>query len=467
MQLNPRGERRRRRALTLCLLAFVSALALVVPTPAEAGGFFLLPHGARTLGRGGAGAVGVHDLNALWYNPALLGGVEGNLLMLDATLVGQSVTFSRAPRTLDNGDVITYQPVDNEASALPVPQLGFATDLGQPDLRLALGAFAPNAAASKYPVKGPQRYTIIDTEGSTLLTVELAAAYRLTDWLWVGAGFQNVIVNLRLVNMVSGYPGAVGDPEDGDFDILLQTELAAVFNPSGNLGVFVGKPEGIQFGLSAQLPVQIKDDEAKVTQRLPDHVLFDQAEIKGDTVAGEFDFPWIVRAGVRWAAPRWDVELNLVYEGWSTLDKIRTTPDNIEVENVPGVGTIPVGALSINRDFQDLFSLRLGGDFEVVPEVLTLRAGAAVEQSAIPTKTLSVLQVDANKLALGLGATIVAADGVEIDVGYGHIFYETTEVTDSAVLQLNPTNPKGAIAVGNGTYEASADLFGLGVRYGF
>jgi len=470
MSLSPLPTTGRTPALAACALAATAAMVTLplAPEPAHAGGFFIPPHGVRVLGRGGAGVVGVWDLNALWYNPALLAGIEtDNLVLVDATVARQAVTFSRAPRLLDNGEQLTFAPVDNDAAPLPIPQVGFASSFGVKGLHVAFGAFAPNGASSKYPIDGPQRYTIIDSEGSLFITTELAAAYQVTDWLWVGAGVQNMTVTLRLVNKVSGYPGAIGDAEDPDLDILLQTEGSAPFNLSGNLGAFIEPTDGLQFGLSVQLPVHIKDDDARVTQRLPDHVLFDQAEIKGDTVSSEFDFPWIFRGGVRYEAPSWDVELDVVHERWSSLDAIRTTPQGIEVQNVPGLGTIPVGALNIPRHFQDLWSLRLGSDVEVLKDVWTVRGGVALEQSAVPTRTLSVLQVDMNKLAIGLGASYQPAKDIWVDFGYAHVFYASADVTDSEVRQLNPTNAEGAVVVGNGRYEASADLGGAGVRIGF
>ena len=140
----------------------------------------------------------------------------------------------------------------------------------------------------------------------------------------------------------------------------------------------------------------------------------------------------------------------------------------IEITDVePGVGSVAVGPLNIPRLYEDIVSVRLGGDYQVVPDKVWVRGGLLWEQSAIPTRTLSVLQVDMDKLVLGLGASAKLNEVVQLDVGYSRIFYLGGEVTDSIVEQLNPTNPDGAIVVGNGTYEASGDLFGIGARFNF
>ena len=124
-----------------------------------------------------------------------------------------------------------------------------------------------------------------------------------------------------------------------------------------------------------------------------------------------------------------------------------------------------VGPLNIPRLYENALSVRVGGDYELIAERLWLRAGGLWEESAVPTETLSVLQVDSDKFALGLGATWRVSPSVRIDLGYSHIFYVSQDVTDSVVEQLNPTNPEGAIVVGNGRYESSADLLGIGARF--
>jgi long-subunit fatty acid transport protein len=267
--------------------------------------------------------------------------------------------------------------------------------------------------------------------------------------------------------VTSGYPGFVGDPEDEDMDILLETNLGSYFNPSANVGAWVEATDGLEFGLSVQLPIHVEDEEAQVAARMPSNPLFDDAEMRGDTVKGSFDLPLIVRSGARVVGHTWDAELDVVYERWSVFEEIPTDPLNLEIINAPGIGTIPVGAMSVPREFEDTLSVRLGGDYSMVPDVFTLRAGGFWEQSAVPTKTLTVLQVDMDKVGFGLGGTWGPSQGVDVDFGYTHIFYFTAEVTDSKMRQLNSTNPEGTTVIGNGTYEASADLLGVGVRVGF
>ena len=87
----------------------VALLSVLVVSDAYAAGFFLPGRGVKPLGRGGAYvASSGQDLNALWYNPANLAGMEELQLTIDLSLIELGMEFTRAPRTTDNGDTVTF-----------------------------------------------------------------------------------------------------------------------------------------------------------------------------------------------------------------------------------------------------------------------------------------------------------------------------------------------------------------------
>jgi long-chain fatty acid transport protein len=456
------------RALLAAARIAVLVLFVVVDASAAhaAGGLFNPPHGVKTMGRAGAAVAGPADLNALWYNPALLAGLPdgSHELLIDANLVSQSVRFERAPRTFANGRTQFYRPVDNEAIPIPVPQIVYSSDFGLKDLHFAFGVYGPNGANSKYPVDGPQRYVIVDTEGSLIASQQLAVAWEPLEWLRLGAGLVNYTFILKRALVVSAYPGFAGDPEDEEFDALLVSEANVPFNPTGILGVWAAAPGGFEVGASFLFPKHVEDRDTVVQQRLPSHPFFDDAEVHGDSVVATFDLPAFLRVGARYVRPRWDLELDFVYEVHSGFKKVGTTPNDITVSGIPGVGEIPIASLDVPRNFTNSVSLRLGGDYEIVEGELTLRMGVLYESSAIPDETQSVLQVDADKIGVSLGGSWEASDTVSLDFGYTHLFFFERSVSNSIMKQLNPTNPEGAIVVANGVYNVSVDMLGVGLR---
>lgn len=450
------------------LICLVSGVTLLPAAPVEAAGFYLPGRGVRPLGRAGAFvASGEGNLNSLWYNPANLTLSDGLKLTIDAGLINLNSDFTRAPRTDENGEQITYGKVSNESAPQASPQLLIGGPTGVDGLSWAAGFYAPYMSPVTYPESGSQRYTIISNSGSIMAFFHAALAYEVGDSFRIGAGFQNAIASFRLVSITSGYTGLHGRPEDSELDILSKVEMSDYFIPTGNLGVWVKLGEYVEAAMSVQGPVTVDDANAKLTVRMPSSPEFDNAELSNNTIGAKMQIPPVFRVGFRFVNDPIDIELTGVWEGWSSFDEIRATPKNTEVTGLPGIGSIPVGPLSIPQNAHDTYSLRLGGDYRVSTD-LSLRAGLGYETSSIPDEYYSVFLPDADKYTLAAGLTWGFSD-LEIDFGAAYYLYSDRTITNSKVRQINPTDTdqKLATIVGNGEYSASYLVLGLGVNYAF
>jgi long-chain fatty acid transport protein len=448
--------------------ALTCALALLLSTQALASGFYLPGHGIRPLGRAGAYVVsGEQNLNSLWHNPANLAGMEDLQLTIDLALINLSFDFQRAPRTLDNGDIETYEQVSNEAAPKPDPQILIGGKFFIKNMSWAFGVYAPYLSAHTFPEKGAQRYVLVDNDGSLAGFFHFALAYALGENMRFGAGIQIVPASFKFVNMASGYTGLFGKPEDPDLDILSEITLTSILNFSGNMGFWVRLSEHVQAAISVQLPVVFSTDDSKMRARLPSHPAFNNAKLSGDSLAGSLEFPLVVRGGLRYMNDSFDLELALVYENWSAFDEIRATPNEIKVEGVPGLGSIPVGPLSIPQNWTNTYSVRLGGDFNVAKNLI-LRAGYAFDSSAVPDEYYSVFIADGNKHLLSLGGTYEMGSW-SIDAGFGYYLIGDRTITNSKVRQINPTDEDNVLTtvIGNGEYSQTYMAGGLGVNYTF
>jgi long-subunit fatty acid transport protein len=449
-------------ALTALLLASLCS------ADALAGGFFLPGKGVRPLGRGGAVvASGQGDLNSIWYNPANLATLTDTTVTVDLALIDLAFTFDRAPRTLENGDVVTFEQVQNAAPPKADPQLliggSFADGLGW-----GFGVYAPYLSGHTFPEDGPQRYTLIDNDQSLLLYTHFAVGWQLNDHIRIGAGFQNVFTNFVLTTKVSGYVGAFGDPEDPDLDILTEATVSSLFNPTGNAGVWVKLHERVEAALSFQLPVTMRDRDAKMRIRLPDHPAYTNARQSGDSIDTSLTFPLMARLGARLVQPSWDLELALTYENWESFDKIQANPNDVSVDGVPGLGSILVAPLALPMNWKDTLSAALGGQVNV-HEDWDVRAGYTFETNTIPDDYYSVFLADATKHQLSAGATWRAGESLSIDLAGSYFIMPDRVVTDSKVRQINPADTEQELTtvVGNGTYAQRYMIFGLGLNYTF
>lgn len=156
-----------------------------------------------------------------------------------------------------------------------------------------------------------------------------------------------------------------------------------------------------------------------------------------------------------------------MWEGWSSFEEIKATPNDIEVEGVPGIGSIPVGPLSLPHYWRDTVSVRLGGDYKV-DDTLTVRGGYNFETGAIPDGYYNVFAPDSDKHTLAAGMTW-AFDGWELDASTAYYLFSDRQISTSNVRQINPTDADNELAtvVGNGEYSSRYVVLGLGVNYRF
>jgi long-chain fatty acid transport protein len=427
---------------------------------------FLPGRGVRPLGRGGAFTAGADDLDSISYNPAGLGELAdvrrtgGRYhLAVDLGLVSEDVSYTR----VDSGGVV--QPtVRNSASPTPIPTVGLAVALRE-DLVAAVGLFAPYTALPTYPLDGPQRYSLVSLDGTVIANAEAALAWAPSEHLRIGGGLQLVMLNFSTVVVFTGCPGStLCTPEDRDFDAASEVRDTAMA-PSGNFGV-QGIWEKVRLGAAVQLPTWISSQAKVRVPALPRSAYFDNAHIEGDRAQLEFTLPLVARVGIELrpgAGLR--VEGELDYEAWSLHDAIKLDPRGMRIVGAPGTDSYDLGSMTVRRNFDDTFSLHLGVEWAAL-DWLTLRGGWTYEPSAVPDAYMSVLTPDGDKQVVGVGAGL-SLSRFQFNAVYAHVAQAPRDIHDSASYAQNPVRPPAQIPVGNGHYDVSGDIFGVGLSTAF
>jgi long-subunit fatty acid transport protein len=254
-------------------------------------------------------------------------------------------------------------------------------------------------------------------------------------------------------------------PEDPGFDTLTQVDTDSAFTPSGVIGAqFVFAK--FRAGLNFQLPFFVRSS-GTVASRLPTDPFFANAQIHGSAIDVNFNLPLTVRLGFEYKiVPRLRVELDMDYEAWSMQQSFKIIPHGVYISGVPGIGNYYLNTMTLVRGLNDTFAVHLGGEADVIKKRvggMVLRAGWALETSATPNETASVLTPDALKNIITIGGALLLGP-VRLDLGYAHVFFADRDVTNSRSLQLNPIQPALAVAVGNGRYTASADVLTAGLE---
>ncbi len=444
-----------------------SLMLFLAWSDAMAGGYYLPDRGVRAFSRGGAFTAGCDDLSALWYNPATLAGQHGTIVHLDSALINMNLDFQRYPVPEVGQD---YEAVQNQADPLPDPSLSLSSDFGLEDWVFALGAYGPYAYLSNYPEDGSQRYALVRSDNFGY-DLEGAIAYQPLDGLRLGAGLALVSLSINNTMAAASYPGLFGGPEERDQDGYVQFVAGDSFRPSVVIGMWLrpgrwfGSDFGLELGFSVMSGVSF-NAKGDLYGRLPDHYYWDGVTLDPEVpkVQTQFSFPWLVRAGLRYLDEHLglDGEVDFVWEGWSCFDSLQvSTIGPAYYRDVPTIGDYLVPSMTLERHFKDTWSVRAGGSWHPL-DWLVVRMGGYFETGASPDEYFSVATPDGDKWALAMGAGVVLG-AFELDMGYMHIFQldKDIPVATSKIVQVNTSNPEGAVTVGGGRYSVGYDVFGL------
>lgn len=138
----------------------------------------------------------------------------------------------------------------------------------------------------------------------------------------------------------------------------------------------------------------------------------------------------------------WDIEADLTWANNSALDTIQIRFPG----DASGKGTLPVagvagGEIPPNADqkrgYKDVIGIRVGGDYNVIPDKLALRAGTFFETSAAEAQYQNIDFAASSRFGLALGGTYRLRFGegdktsaLEIMAGFGHVFFAEQSRTD-------------------------------------
>ncbi len=501
------------RAAALCLL--------LLPAAARAGGFEVTSQGTVPLGRGGAYAARASDPMMILYSPAALADLHAPELLLDTHLVfyracadrsgtwgtnggGASANVSRFGRLSDYADE-PIPEVCRDGGVGVTPNLLFALPLTD-GLGIGLGLLTPAGAGASRWGDGditlggrrpsPVRYMLAETD-SMLLDWSLGVGYRPIPELALG-----VTAHWAMAWSESATFVAFGTPEDPAYDVRSEIEVSDLLIPGFTATVKVTPWRWLE----AVVGVRWHDDVTATGEAeliFGEYATNEMAEGHTATVHNPVeDFAITTPQQTRvWASFRYahlresaalpdsrgrdpmrdelfDVELTVGYEFNSRVDAFRTdVPEDTTLEAIAyGPGGVEVAVPParvpdrvVPKGWKDQLTLHLGGDVNILPERLALRAGASYETRGVDPAYLSVDFMPLSRLGLHTGLTL-RLGGLDLSAAYAHVFQETVTVQpdEARYRALSATAPESSSPVVNaGRYEAGYDVLSIGARYRF
>jgi long-subunit fatty acid transport protein len=511
-------------------------LVVVAARTANATNIYEFPdNGSEQMGRGGAWIARASDPLAAFYNPAGLAGQETRST-LQTNLIEQHTCYARLQAPSDTTDeplasakTGMFPQVCARAPISPDPQVGLTYRLGD---RVGVGVLpflAPSAASGLtwpmfvnnghgVPEPAPQRYLILSAK-VMLVTPTIGIGVEVAPGVRLGASFQWGIANFDLKSTTAAVNGA---PTPATNDILAEVKGREPFIPGFTLGALWSANDRLDVAawykwsapLDAGADLRTETEAFSVAAAEGKTGGTVSADL-GDVAKVRLVVPMEAKIGLRYHQPRsgapggrsvrdplaqdrFDVELDFTWANDSAASDVTIRMPSDAQGNgtlqIPGTPGYAPPFADIHHGFRDVVGVRLGGDYDVLPDRLAVRAGTFLETRGQDATYQNIDVVGSQKVGIAFGATYRVHLGrgekrsaLEIMAGFMHVFYASeTNFGPSGLSALagtacNPIEPPSSSPtcrngvpkfhtswpVNLGTITSAVNMLNLGLSYRF
>jgi len=409
------------------------------------GGGFTIPHqSARGLGLSNAMTAGVNEPSAVYYNPAALSEVIGDVLLANGSYINVVNDVENSGRKSVN------KHDDNFLATL------FGNyHIPGTDFTLGMGAYTPFGLATTYE-RAFTRFAAQRTELKTIY-VTPALSWHPMKQLSVGAGLSFVhasgVFTRQLCFDSAACTAVVGSPAEAHLR-LTDTQNAFTYN----IGVLIKPTETIKLGFSYRARADIRFKNADVKLGGPGFA----ANPTTSADVRPLPLPPVINIGAFWQiTPEWGSELVYEFTRWSEFKSFKASFSPTPLF----FGFAPVPGFNLPEDWKDTSSVRFGS-FYTINKNWEIRGGLSYDGGPSPNKTLnpSVPGGDSITLNAGIG---YKWDRFGIDAGYMAVFYKTRRVTNNQLEGTPATGIPYLGAPGKDKYETFNNFISLSASYRF
>lgn len=409
---------------------FLLSLSLLTTLPCLAGGFQVSLQGQKQTGMSHVGVALPLDASAIYFNPGALSFVGGTHVNLGVSPIFSSVNFQQ-PST---GITSAKEPgVGTPFSAYVSSALGKEGVMS--NLSLGIGVYTPFGSSIEYPSDWVGRYV---TQSVSLKTIffQPTVSYKIMDKFGVGVGFVYGTGDFSIKKAIPLYDG-VGEGS---------TTLEGSGHGIGfSLGVYAEPIKNLSVGFTYRTGPKVKITDGDATFDVP-------AVIAPKFTATKFDLevgiPSTLAVGIAYFLKddkRDFISVQVDQTGWKSYDELRF----VFTDGAANGAT----ELASARDYHGNFIFRLGAQ-KGINDKLTVRAGAYIDQSAVPDETVTPETPDSQKSGFSVGASYQVAKTFSVDASF--LYLDGKERTTTNVE-----------ANFDQTYKTRAFIPGIGLNLSF
>ena len=375
-------------------LSALTLAAFLVASSAWAGGLYLYELGTPDVGLASAGwAARAQDASTVYTNPAGMTRLKRSELQVGAQPIYLNSDFSPDSKTTTTGK-------DGDASTwLPAGSLYYVHKLGS-DFSVGLATVGYFGLGLEYEDDWVGRYYVQEVTLQAL-GIQPAVAYRLTEWLSVGAGvvaLYGVLDQKAAINNVN--------PNLGDGRLKIKDED---WTYQVNLGVLLEPFKGTRFGLTYLSEGDLKFKDSPSVSNLGPGLgaILRSRGLLGANLDLELKMPQAVMfSAYHEITNRFAVMGNLGWQEWSQFGKVDVT-----------VSAEDTTSLTADRNYKDTWHIALGAQYRVA-EPWLLSAGMAYDSSMMDDKDRTPDLPVGEAWRFGLGAQYAWSQNLTLSAAY-------------------------------------------------
>lgn len=445
------------------LVATGMASSLFIPSLAHAAGFMLFEHSASSMGNAfaGAGATAA-DASTIFFNPAGMTYIKEREHVVAFHLIQVDAAYTDKGSTAATGGSLNGDNDDGGKDAL-VPNLYFLSPIND-QWTWGIGFNAPFGLGTEYNDDWVGRYHAVKSDLKTV-NINPSFGYRHNDQLSFGFGVSLQYLEVQLTSAVdfggicvaqelggvlpAGTCAAVGaQPQQNDGFADIEGDN---WGYGFNFGVMYEAGPATRLGFAYRSEVEQAVTGGSADFTVPANVSFLTTDglFTDQTAEATVDMPASATVSVM---HRLNDKVTLLgdvtWTGWSSFKELRIKyPDTAQPDSVT------------TEDWEDNVRLAVGANYQY-SDAMVLRVGAALDPTPIPNDERRTARIPGNDrtwLSLGLGYRF--SPEVSVDVGYSHLFTDTTDINNTAESSV-PTIQHSLV----GSYESSVDIFSAQLR---
>ena len=444
------------RGLRALLLACGSLGVLIAASPAaNAGGLAIREQSAYGEGTSYAGVAAGGDLSTMFWNPAVMTQFAG--IQSSSTYAGILPYSSHSPSAGSTYFGSLAEPqggTGNTSNAALVPGTTFSYQINQ-NLWVGLSFNSPFGLSVSFPENWVGRDYGANNSNLTTYNVTPSVAYRINDWISIGAGMQIQYANLAFQHGLSALvpPNPFGIPP-GIFPSPVDARLSANGWGYGfTAGVTLTPTPATTIGLGYRSGI---DQKFSGTLTLPPPALGGPGALPANTTVNA---PSILSLGLRQRIdPQWTLLGTVEWTNWNRIGtSVISTP-------LP-----PSPFLTLPFQWKDGWLFSIGAEYKA-SDRLSLRTGFGYEISPVTDQVRMPVIPDNDRFWASIGASYQIWRGLVANLAYSHIFFRDTSINISAAsgnpwfaTSITPFNPFGVAYIGS--VQSHVDILSIGVAW--